>query len=140
MTDLYYDFVLGMYLQPLMRRAQMTWFSLARQTALLTSVLGHGGRETASRRPATSLTGFPAEILQAKFPAETAEQPHQMLLWLCRAPAGEALGHLELPPGKPPALTTGLCCIPAYLQGLVPTPILMSADVKISNAAGPVFI
>lgn len=74
MTNLYYDFVLGMHLQPLTQRAQMPWFSLARQAALFTSTLGCEGKEAVSRRLATNLTGFPAEILQAKLPAEAS--PH----------------------------------------------------------------
>lgn len=70
MTNLHYNFVLGTYLQPLMLRAQMTWFSLARQAGLLTSTLGRVGKAVVSRRLASNLTGFPAEILQAKLPAE----------------------------------------------------------------------
>lgn len=65
---------------------------------LLTSVLGHGERGAVSRRLATSLTGFPAEILQAKLPAETTEQSHQMLLGLCGALAREALRHPRATP------------------------------------------
>jgi len=103
------------------------------------SALGHGGGEVVSRRLATSLTEFPAELLQAKLLAETAEHPCQMLLRLHGAPAREALGHLELAPSKPPALTTSLCCTPTYLRPLVPTCILLSADFEISNRAGPVF-
>lgn len=70
---------------------------------LLTSTLGHEEREAVSRKLATSLTGFPAEILQAELPAEATEQPHQMLLWLCGGLARKSLGHPELPPASQPS-------------------------------------
>lgn len=103
---------------------------------LLTSTLSHRRREAVPTRLATTLTGIPAEILLAKLPVETTKQPCQMVLGLCRALAKEALGQ---PYSKAQAFTTGLCCIPTYLQHLLPVCILMSADVKISKIADPGF-
>lgn len=92
-----------MYLQLLLRRTQMTWSILARQAELLVSSSGHGGRKAVSitLNNATSLTGFPAESLQVKLPAETAEPPCQMLLWLCRCWPGKPSGIQSCPPASP---------------------------------------